>query len=70
MKTEPLGLFVERGGGGPAALTLSRDLGSGGRNGVEGLLVELPRESDGRSREIGVEGGFGAEGEDEGELDE
>lgn len=70
MKTEPLGLLVERGGSGPAALTLSRDLGSGGLSGVEGLLVESPRESEGRTRDIGVEGGFGAKGEGEGELDE
>lgn len=50
---------------------LSWDLGSGGLNGVEGMLVESPRERDGRrTRGIDGEGGFAAEGEGEGELDE
>lgn len=70
MKTVPPGLFVERGGGGPAAFTLSC-LGSGGLIGVEGMLLGSPRESDGRrTRDVGVEGAFAAEGDGEGELDE
>lgn len=66
---EPVGLFVERGGGGPA-LALSADLGSGGLKGVEAALFESLLESDGRRRrDVGVEGGF-VEGEGEGELGE
>jgi hypothetical protein len=59
--TNALGLFVERGGGGPAATAL----GSGGLIGDEGIL-ESPLETDGRRRrDVGVEGGFASEGEGE-----
>lgn len=68
---EPLGRFADRGGGGPAALKLSLDLGRGGRTGVEGTL-ESPRESDGRRimRDVGVVGRFTTEGKGEGGLGE
>ena len=68
--TKPLGLFVERGGGGAAAALLSTDLGSGDLTGVEGMLLGSPLETDGpRRRDAGVEGGFACEGEGEGEFE-
>lgn len=70
MTAGPLGLFVERGGGGPAALALPWDLGSSGLTGVDGMLLESPLGSDGRRRDIGVEGRLASEGEGEGELGE
>jgi len=71
MTAEPPGLFIERGGGGPAALALLWDLGSSGLTGVDGMLLESTLGSDGRCRrDVGVEGRLALEGEGEGELGE